>query len=166
MAGQRQPTNLVLLKGRKHFTKAELAERIQKETVAPCDAVAPPEYLTKEEQQRFIDLACELVRIDLLSNLDCDALARYVQSEAAYVDLNELAKKKRKQAVKAKDLSVVLPLLEKLENLRDKAFKQCRAAALDLGLTISSRCKLMIPKPKEEREDDPMEGVLGKGRGA
>lgn len=166
MAGARQPTNLVVLKGRKHFTKAELEERIKKETVAPCDAIAPPDYLTEEEQRRFVDLACELVRIDLLSNLDCDALARYVQSEAAYVELDALAKKKRKQAIKAEELLETLPVLEKLENMRDKAFKQCRSAAADLGLTVSSRCKIMIPKPENEKENDPMENVLEKGRRA
>nr|WP_233099829.1 phage terminase small subunit P27 family [Bacillus velezensis] len=29
---------------------------------------------------------------------------------------------------------------------QDKLFKQCRQASSDLGLTISSRCKLVIPK--------------------
>lgn len=29
---------------------------------------------------------------------------------------------------------------------QDKLFKQCRQASSDLGLTISSRCRLVIPK--------------------
>ena len=47
------------------------------------------------------------------------------------------------------DLESNCVLLEKYENLRDKALKQCRACASDLGLTISSRCKLVAPKAEE-----------------
>ena len=47
------------------------------------------------------------------------------------------------------DLESNCVLLEKYENLRDKALKQCRACASDLGLTISSRCKLVAPKVEE-----------------
>lgn len=41
---------------------------------------------------------------------------------------------------------------------QDKLFKQCRQASSDLGLTISSRCKLVIPKkddgkPKSKEEE-------------
>ncbi|MGN7308777.1 P27 family phage terminase small subunit, partial [Bacillus subtilis] len=39
---------------------------------------------------------------------------------------------------------------------QDKFFKQCRQAASDLGLTISSRCKLVVPK-KEEKEPSDVE---------
>lgn len=48
-----------------------------------------------------------------------------------------------------KALGVVV-VLEKLEGLRDEALKQCRSSASDLGLTISSRCKWVVPKPKEK----------------
>ena len=45
--------------------------------------------------------------------------------------------------------------MEKLISMQDKAFKQCRASANDLGLTIASRCKLVMPtveeKPKENK---------------
>ena len=33
--------------------------------------------------------------------------------------------------------------------MQDKAFKQVRAAASDLGLTISSRCRLVVPQAPE-----------------
>lgn len=41
---------------------------------------------------------------------------------------------------------------------QDKLFKQCRQASSDLGLTISSRCRLVIPKkddgkPKSKEEE-------------
>ena len=46
MAGQRQPIALVQAKGKKHLTKAEIAEREQTEVKAPSDRVTPPSYLT------------------------------------------------------------------------------------------------------------------------
>ena len=65
--------------------------------------------------------------------------------------------RKANSADKAASLVIVL---EKLENLRDKALKQCRGAAADLGLTISSRCRLVVPKPPEA----PKENKFGKFR--
>ena len=35
---------------------------------------------------------------------------------------------------------------------QDKLFKQCRQTATDLGLTITSRCKIVLPKTKEEKK--------------
>ena len=43
--------------------------------------------------------------------------------------------------------------------LEDRYFKQARACAGDLGLTVTSRCKLVLP-PKEAEEDDPFEALL------
>ena len=39
MAGQRQPTDLVVMKGKKHLTKAEIEARKNAEVVAPNDKV-------------------------------------------------------------------------------------------------------------------------------
>lgn len=76
MAGQRQPTDLVVMNGRKHLTKAEIEARKNAEVTAPCDKVRPPSYLTPEQKKQFRKIAKELLEIKLISNLDCDALAR------------------------------------------------------------------------------------------
>jgi hypothetical protein len=51
MAGQRQPTDLVVMKGKKHLTKAEIEARKNAEVVAPNDKVKPPAYLTPEQKK-------------------------------------------------------------------------------------------------------------------
>ena len=38
--------------------------------------------------------------------------------------------------------------------MQDKVFKQCQSSARDLGLTISSRCKLIVPKLEEDDDDE------------
>ena len=39
---------------------------------------------------------------------------------------------------------------ERLSVMKEKLFKQARSAASDIGLTITSRCKLVVPKVKKE----------------
>ena len=58
MAGQRQPTDLVVMKGKKHLTKAEIEARKNAEVVAPNDKVKPPAYLTPEQKKKFRDNFC------------------------------------------------------------------------------------------------------------
>ena len=53
MAGARQPTALVELKGKKHFTKAELEERKNAEVNADTDNIVPPDYLTENKPVSF-----------------------------------------------------------------------------------------------------------------
>lgn len=45
MARPRQPTDLIMLKGKKHLTKKEIEERKEKEIKAPADKIEPPSYL-------------------------------------------------------------------------------------------------------------------------
>ncbi len=141
MAGQRQPIDLLLIKG-KNLTKKEIEERKATEVKAPADKVKPPAYLPSNLKREFKKIADELMQIGIMTNLDVDALARFLIAKNMYVKIsNQLI-----------DLD---PLSEKFETLiahQDKFFKQSRQSAMDLGLTISSRCKLVIPKNDEDKE--------------
>ena len=44
--------------------------------------------------------------------------------------------------------------LKDLQNLQDKTLRQCLACAKELGLTITSRAKLVIPTPLEGEDDE------------
>lgn len=141
MARPKQPIALIQAKGKKHLTKAEIEDRKSKEVKANCDKVDPPSYLPKTLKKEFERIAEELKRIDIMSNLDCEALARYIVSEYNY---QKVTKKLLKTGVdNDKYFNYLL--------MQDKLFKQSRQAASDLGLTISSRCKLVIPTKTEEK---------------
>lgn len=84
MAGQRQPIALIQAKGKKHLTKAEIAERERTEVKAPADKVTPPPYLTPSQKKIFRKIAKDLREIDLISNLDVEALARLVIAQEKY----------------------------------------------------------------------------------
>ncbi|MGX4598955.1 phage terminase small subunit P27 family [Faecalimicrobium sp. JNUCC 81] len=142
MAGQKQPIELVIAKGKKHLTKAEIEERKSMEVKALADNIKPPSNLDKKQKSEFKKISKQLIELDIMSNLDCDALGFY------------LIAKSRFDKVKEK-LDKLDPLdncedYDKLSRFEDRHRKQCREHAIDLGLTISSRCKLVIPKPREE----------------
>ena len=49
-----------------------------------------------------------------------------------------------------KEFEVVNPEHDKLMRKQEKQFALCRLGASDFGLTITSRCKLVIPKTEEK----------------
>lgn len=151
MAGTRQPTELLLLKGKKHLTKSEIEERKDKEVKAKNDNIEPPSYLPDNLKNQFNKIANELLAIKIMSNLDCEALARFIVSEYQYQKVVKKAIKTGIDNEKYYDLLI----------FQEKLFKMCRQSASDLGLTISSRCKLVIPRKEENKELTEEEKLFG-----
>lgn len=142
MAGQRQPIELVLANGNKHLTKNEIAERMARE-VKPCtDDISPPGYLNKSQKAEFTRIAAQLNKLKILGETDVDALARYILSRDTYV---KLTKQIQKKAIIEDPI-----LLDKYMKNQDRAFRQCDVSAKALGLTISSRCRLVVPEINQE----------------
>jgi len=81
-----------------------------------------------------------------MTELDEDCLARYLLSKQSYLQYTSMLN----QATKNNKITE----MEKLMTMQDKAFKQCRASANDLGLTIASRCKLVMPEVKEQPKEN------------
>ena len=145
MAGQRQPIELVLLNGKKHLTKAEIEHRKKNELKAPAGDCLPPEYLPEKLKAEFVELSQKLVKIGIMTELDVDLLARYLLSKQAYLGLTS-----RYMKMIASNNSAEV---EKVASMQDRAFKQCQSCAKELGLTITSRCKLVAPKVEEKPEN-------------
>lgn len=156
MSGQRQPIDLVIAKGKKNLTKAEIEERRAREITPITDEIEPPEYLTtKKQREEFTKLANQLTKLRVMGETDVDALARYVISNELYV---HTSKKLRSSKVKNNPYE-----FNAWSKVQDKYFKQCRAAALDLGLTISSRCKLVAPTVEEKAKPENKFAAFKKG---
>jgi len=137
MSGQRQPIELVVAKGAKHLTKAEIESRRSSEVKPLAGHIEPPAYLTKAQRAEFDKLAGQLQALKIMGETDIDALARYVVANTFYI--NAVKQMRRKEVRTDPELS-----LEWLK-VQSKFFDQCRQSANDLGLTISSRCKLVVP---------------------
>lgn len=141
MSGQRQPIELVIAKGNKNLTKAEIQERLDREVKPISDNIIAPGYLTKKQKEEFYEIAEQLKKLKIMGETDVDALSRYIISKDIYI---KLSKQISKPAI-IKDPII----LDKYMKNQDRMFKQCRASANDLGLSISSRCKLVVPVAKD-----------------
>ena len=166
MAGPRQPIELVIANDRKHLTKAEIEERRQRE-LKPCTGeITAPSYLTPKQKKEFYKIAQQLQKLNIMGETDTGALARYVTAQELYEeavkDLRKLAKDRPKEEEKEDDLAgyyknidLYYTTLDNATKRQDRYFKQAQTAAAALGLTISSRCRLVAPvieeKPKENK---------------
>ena len=163
MAGARQPIQLVIAKDKKHLTKKEIADRLSSE-VAPCtDDLSAPSYLSAAEKTRFNKIASQLAKLGILGETDTETLARYItaqmQYEKATKELRKLAKERPKKEDYPDDsegrdfyysnMGIWVKLNESAAKLQNRYFTQAQTAAAALGLTISSRCKLITPKTEE-----------------
>ncbi|PGB51836.1 phage terminase small subunit P27 family [Bacillus anthracis] len=142
MAGRnKQPLSVIQGKGRSnHITKSEKNRREKQEEALRgyTDKIEAPSYLTAAQKKEFDALAAELVRLKIFSNLDVDSLARYVDSKDQYIKMVRLLRK-----TKASDDFKLYSQMQRSKNL---LFNECRSSASDLGLTITSRLKLVIPE--------------------
>ncbi len=155
----KQPLSVIEGKGRsKHITKKVAKERQEQEEAMKgfTDNIVAPGYLTKKQKSEFDELATELIRLNIFSNLDVDGLARYIDSRDQYIKLiKDLKKIKATITVKAengKSKTLANEDYPKLMRAKNTLFNECRAAASDLGLSITSRLKLVVPKPEEDNK--------------
>ena len=165
MAKQKLPIEVIKARGRKHLTKSEIAEREAGQIKANFDKIRAPSYLTKEQKKEFKNVSNELKKIGILSNLDCDALARFLEHQSQWIEITEQLRKTQMMIKEVrevlnlegetifKEFEVVNPEHDKLMRKQEKQFALCRLGASDFGLTITSRCKLVIPKTEEKTKN-------------
>ena len=156
MANPKQPIALIEYNGKKHLTKSEIEERKATEPERKTDAISPPDFLNAGQKKEFERLAKELDDVGIMSNLDCNTLGMYVVG----VDRFKLLNKKLNDPEIQDDIFEY----EKVFNLWDKAVKQCQSLAKSLGLTIDSRCKLVVPKKNGEPKPNKFTGTGTFGR--
>lgn len=176
MAGRpRKPVAI----NKKHFTKAEREQRENEELTVPFADVTPPDYLTAKQKKEFNEYAEPLVKLGIFTELDVDVLAQFCIAKELYIGYSKQVKKVLDKENAVRKWSVVeelaadtetqedlIKLLEKiirrqrgddltvLMNLQDKAQKQCLSCAKELGLTITSRLKFVIPQPPSDDDDE------------
>lgn len=137
-----------------HRTNAEIVERVNTEIVTELPKrILPPSYLPDSMRDEFRQIAKQLGALHIFCALDYDMLARYLIARAAWLKSQAQAN----HALAAGDMSESLGW-GKSANMY---FSQCHACAQALGLSITSRCRLVVPAPpKDEAADDPMSAML------
>lgn len=153
MAGPKKPMMLNLATGGKHWTKEQIAERLRTEVHPVAEGIEAPTFLTAKQKKEFDKIAAQLERLGVMGETDCTTLAQYVVAQELYVqavkDIRAMQKQKPKDMAPA-DISAWAGALTALDKRCDRYFKQALTAASALGLTISSRCKLVVPIKEEE----------------
>ncbi|MEK4199089.1 MULTISPECIES: phage terminase small subunit P27 family [Cytobacillus] len=155
MAGRpRQPLEVIKGKGRSnHLTKAEMKTREEQENAirGSTDNIEAPSYLTKKQKDEFYKISSELVKLKIFSNLDVDGLARYIDSRDEYIKIVKLLRS-MKPIVIVDGMKLLDEGYTKLQKTKNLLFNECKAAASELGLSITSRLKLVIPKAEDDRK--------------
>lgn len=140
-----EPVNLIVAKGKSHLGQEEIERRQASELHVPFTDVHAPEYLSVKQKAKFDDIAEKLLALEIMTELDVDCLARYVLAHDMYLAYTSKVTK----LIKDGDLKV----LKETQALQDKAFRQSQAAARELGLSITSRARIVVPPPPEDDEE-------------
>ena len=140
-----EPTALIVAKGKTHISPKVAEERQSRELKVPFTDVEAPEYLSAKQKAKFDEIAGKLLALEIMTELDVDCLARYVLAHDVYLAYTSQITKQ----LKAGDMKAT----KEMQNLQDKAFRQAQSAARDLGLTITSRCRIVVPAPAEDDDD-------------
>lgn len=157
MSGKRQPTEVVVANGRKHLTKAEIAERESHEVKLPTAKTAKvPKWMPEGLKKDFRALGKKLIAAGLYTELDGDTLGRYLVAHQEYL----LATKQVFKAYADNDPEGV----EDWTRIQERHFKQARNCANDMGLTVTARCRLVVPETAQATEDgNPMLALIQGG---
>lgn len=146
MARPRQPIDLLKYKGKKHLTKEEIRQREADEVKPVPKGIKPPAYLSESQKKVFRKLAKQLSKLEIMGETDNDALARLVIAQERFEEANEIMNKV--------DFFDDEKQYEVASRVYAKRLDELRKLASDLGLTISSRCKLVVPKAPEKKTEN------------
>lgn len=181
MPGKRRPMDVNLsIKGGKHWTKDEVETRLSQEIKLPRPkALSPPKWLSDEAKKLFRKYAKQLLDFPegIISTLDVGTLARYCDCELSYAEASKhksvwlnfstvrLKAFADAEALAAPgdDLSALLSSYQDAEDQVEKWAaqmvkfeKMARSCATEMGMTVSSRCKLVVPKSDTPVEENPL----------
>lgn len=155
MGRNAKPIALQLLEGNKgKYSKKQLEERMERENALKpnTDNVNAPNWLSPFAKEEFEKMANELMTIDMLTNVDVNALAMYCDAYARYVECTQMIQEEGlmvEYTNKAAETNKVPhPLLTKQKAL----FEQMKALSTEFGLTPAARAKIAIKKEPEKEK--------------
>jgi len=185
MPGKRRPmeVNLSVVGGGKHWTKDEIEERQETEVKMPkLEALTPPKWLNKPAKALFRKYAKQLLDFPegVVSTLDAGTLARYCDCELSYAEASsqkdtwlQICQERMQDHLEnaALQSDATDAVYERAKEQLDfwvgqlaKLEKIARGCATEMGMTISSRCRLVVPNVKKEPAADPLAQLQQKFR--
>lgn len=161
MPGPRQPLAVLEGNGRKHLTETEKTERAAGEVKAPAPKqIRAPGYLPEKLKAEFRALGRRLLDAGLYTVLDADTLARYLLARQSYLAATQDVLQAQRGTVVDGRRAVDLEKLDGASKIQERFFKQCRSCANDMGLTVTSRCRLVLPPAANKTEENPFDRMM------
>ena len=157
MARPREPVDLIKAKGKKHLTKSEYEERKEQELEVPFTDIQPPTFLPKTFHKEFFEISDKLKAIGIMTELDTVTLAQYLIAKQNYISYTAmLLKVIKRNSDPTKSYLSEDDVTEntKIQTLQDRALRQCQSCARDLGLTITSRARIVVPQLPSDEDDE------------
>lgn len=148
MPGPRLPTDVVKARGKKHLSRAEEQERRAREVkLDKPKKIKAPDWLPEYLKGDFKQLAKALLEANLgAAQLDADTIGRYLvaqrQYTAASLQVQDFLDQEKVEEAGA------------WSRLQETYFKQCRSCANDMGLTVTSRCRLVVPDGSAQKTEE------------
>ena len=171
-----------LAAGGKHWTKSEIEARKASEASVPKPVkLVCPKWLSPAAAKLFRGYTKDLLDSGLpVSKLDTGTLARLCDAEWSYAEASRhkaayltIAREVLEQEAAARESGTTAEGPDRMEAYAlaqeqiaywTKAAASCekiaRGAANDLGCTIASRCRMVVPKLDTGEEDDPLLTLL------
>ena len=147
MPGPRLSVDELERRGKKHLTKAEAAERRAAEVKVDKPKTAkPPKWLPEGLKADFRKLGKQLIAAGIYTDLDADTLGRYLVAHRQWL----MATQEANRYLAARDAENA----DQWSKTQERYFKQCRNCANDMGLTVTSRCRLAIPESNTQKTED------------
>ena len=181
MSGPRRPigVNMSIVGGGKHWTKEEIERRKREELRLPKPKeLKPPKWLDPDAKKLFKRYAKLLLAFPegIVSELDTGTLARYCDCELSYAEAStqknvwlsecrELRIQAAEDSAKAAEFAgcdayaAAQKQVDYWSGQMARFEKICRGCAADMGLTVTSRCRLVVPQVELASESDPLEDL-------
>lgn len=153
MSNRPKPIAIQEQNRRVHRSNAEKEARRNKELqLGTHENIAPPGYLkTKKLKDRWLEIASLLQSTHemLCTDLDVDAIARYVMEEAEYIAAEKNLRDYRRRNKDCLNFDE----LKKIQTLKNSAFKTVTESARAIGLTVDARLRFDLKQPEEKKKN-------------
>lgn len=162
----KQPISILQYKNKSHLSKAEIEQRQAEEAaIKPnSDNIKCPSWLKdKVAKKEFKRISTELKQLDLISNLDIDLLAMYCQAYAQYQKVIEEMEDQPLSITKYDKYERPYMVENPLIKIQLKYSDEMKKIASQMGLSISSRLKLTVPQPKNDKPKNKFSEYMDNG---
>lgn len=149
-----KPTAIKLLEGNPGKRKLNMKEPKAETGIPTC-----PDWLTKDAKTEWRRLAKTLHQMGVLATVDRAVFAKYCEGWARWKEAEIHITEEGAVIVNDKGVQIMNPWV----NTSDKAQKQMMQAATELGLTPSSRSRIIAAGEAKANPKDEMEEILSKG---